>query len=102
MKPLKTVLLTILIASAMIVVTNCSSVKTSEQTAAEPSRPLAKPTPQQAAWQDMEIGIFIHFGLETWQDKESDDETSMKNLRLFNPPDVDVEQWVDVAESIGA
>ena len=65
-------------------------------------RELARPTPQQAAWMDMEIGMFIHFGLETWQDKESDDETSMENLKLFDPPNVDVEQWVDVAESIGA
>ena len=34
---------------------------------------LAKPTPAQAAWQDMELGMFIHFGIETWQDKETDD-----------------------------
>ena len=102
MKPLKTVLLTILIASAMIVATNCSSVKTSRQTAAEPSRPLARPTPQQAAWQDMEIGAMICIGLETWQDKESDDEPSMENVKLFNPSNVDADQWVEAAESMGA
>ena len=33
----------------------------------------AKPTPQQAAWQDMEVGMFIHFAPNTWQDKEGDD-----------------------------
>jgi len=63
---------------------------------------LTRPTPQQAAWQDDEIGMFIHFGLETWQDKESDDETTIENMKLFDPPHVDTEQWVDVAESIGA
>jgi alpha-L-fucosidase len=65
-------------------------------------RELARPTPQQVAWHNDEIGMFIHFGLETWQDKESDDEPSMENLKLFDPPNVDVEQWIDVAESFGA
>ena len=45
---------------------------------------LTRPTPQQAAWQDDEIGMFIHFGLETWQDKESDDETTIENMKLFS------------------
>ena len=102
MIPLKTVLLTILIASVMIVATNCSSIKASEQTAAEPSRSLATPTSQQAAWQDDELGMFIHFGIETWQDKETDDEPVIDNLKLFDPPNVDTDQWVRVAESMGA
>ena len=72
------------------------------QTAAADQVALAKPTPQQAAWQDLEIGMFIHFGLETWQDKESDDETSMENLALFDPSNLDIEQWIDVTESFGA
>ena len=63
---------------------------------------LAKPTPQQVAWQNNEIGMFIHFGLETWLNKESDDEPDLENLKLFDPPNVDVAQWVDVAESFGA
>ena len=33
---------------------------------------LARPTAQQAAWQDCEVGMFICIGLETWQDKEED------------------------------
>ena len=63
---------------------------------------LARPTPSQAAWQNMEIGMFIHFGIETWQDKETDDEPVMENVNLFNPTDVDTDQWVSVAESMGA
>jgi len=63
---------------------------------------LARPTHQQAAWHDNEIGMFIHFGLETWLDKESDDEPASENLKLFDPPNLDVAQWVDVAESFGA
>ena len=34
---------------------------------------LALPTPQQAAWQDDEVGMFIHFAPNTWQDQEYDD-----------------------------
>jgi hypothetical protein len=30
----------------------------------------AKPTPQQVAWRDMEVGMFIHFAPNTCQDKE--------------------------------
>ena len=63
---------------------------------------LATPTPQQAAWQDMEIGMFIHFGIETWQDKETDDEPKMEYTKLFDPTNVDTDQWVDVAGSMGA
>ena len=46
--------------------------------------------------------MFIHFGLETWLDKESDDEPALENLKLFDPPNLNVAQWVDVAESFGA
>ena len=53
---------------------------------------LATPSPEQAAWHDLEMGAMICFGLETWQDKESDDETSMENLKLFNPPNVNTDQ----------
>lgn len=63
---------------------------------------LAKPTPQQLVWQDAEIGMMITFGIETWQDKETDDEPKMEYTQLFDPPNVDTDQWVSVAESIGA
>jgi len=63
---------------------------------------IAKPTPAQAAWQDMELGMFIHFGIETWQDKETDDAPVMENVKLFKPSNVDTDQWVRVAESFGA
>jgi len=29
---------------------------------------LAAPTAGQAAWQDLEIGMFVHFAPNTWQD----------------------------------
>lgn len=64
------------------------------------SRTLAKPTPQQAIWQDCEIGMFIHFGPATWQNQEYDDLSTQ--LQDINPSQLDTEQWAGVAEALGA
>ena len=60
----------------------------------------ARPTPEQVAWQDAEIGMFIHFAPNTWSDKEGDDLSV--SLDRINPRDLDVKQWVRVAKSMGA
>ena len=67
---------------------------------AEKSTALATPTPEQAAWHDLELGMFIHFGLETYQDTETDDFST--KLQDFNPSKLDTDQWVRVAESMNA
>jgi alpha-L-fucosidase len=61
---------------------------------------LARPTPEQAAWQDYEIGMFIHFAPNTWSDLEGDDLSVP--LERVNPTDLDTEQWADVAQAMGA
>ncbi len=61
---------------------------------------LALPTPQQAAWQDFEIGMFIHFAPNTWQDQEYDDLSTP--LEKINPAKLDTDQWVRAAELMGA
>ena len=66
------------------------------QGAAEP----ALPTPDQAAWQDMELGMFIHIAPNTWQDAEGDQRNTP--LDKINPTALDTEQWAQVAESMGA
>ncbi|MFC1738342.1 alpha-L-fucosidase [Planctomycetota bacterium] len=63
---------------------------------------LARPTPAQAAWQDLEIGAMICIGIETWQDKEADDDPKLENLQLFNPTQLDTDQWVRAVEAFGA
>jgi alpha-L-fucosidase len=60
---------------------------------------LALPSAAQAAWQDLEIGMFVHFAPNTWQDREYDDRSTP--LSAINP-DIDTDQWVAVAESLGA
>ncbi len=61
---------------------------------------LARPTPEQAAWQDLEVGMFIHFAPNTWQNQEYDDLSTP--LGQINPEKLDTDQWVAVARSMGA
>ncbi len=61
---------------------------------------LAVPTPAQAAWHDLEVGMFIHMAPQTWQDTESD--TMATPLVAINPEKLDTDQWVTVAQSMGA
>ncbi|OIO02683.1 alpha-L-fucosidase [Candidatus Desantisbacteria bacterium CG_4_10_14_0_8_um_filter_48_22] len=61
---------------------------------------LALPSPAQAAWQDLEIGMFIHFAPNTWQDQHYD--MLYTPLSEINPKELDAAQWVDVAESMNA
>lgn len=61
---------------------------------------MALPTPQQVAWQDFEVGMFIHFAPNTWQDREYDDLSTP--LEKINPDKLDTDQWVRVAQDMGA
>ena len=64
---------------------------------------LAKPTRQQLAWQDTEIGMFLCFGLWTWPIGVTDDLDVLADTQnKFNPTKLDTDQWVKVAESMGA
>jgi alpha-L-fucosidase len=60
---------------------------------------LALPTPDQARWADLELGMFVHFAPNTWQDREYDDHSTP--LSAIDP-DIDTDQWVSVAEDLGA
>ncbi len=61
---------------------------------------LASPSADQSAWQDLEIGMFIHFAPNTWQDKEYDDLSTP--LSAINPAELDTDQWAECAEALGA
>lgn len=61
--------------------------------------PLALPTPAQEAWQDLELGMFVHFAPNTWQDKEYDDLSSAPSDIMAA---VDAAQWADTALALGA
>lgn len=59
-----------------------------------------KPSPQQTHWQDLEFGVIVHFGTNTFLDREWGDGTA--NPGVFNPDHVDPDQWVRAAKSAGA
>ena len=50
------------------------------------------PTPQQLEWQQMEFTAFLHFGINTFTGREWGDGT--ESPKLFNPSELDCEQWV--------
>ncbi|AIY02717.1 hypothetical protein ART_3118 [Arthrobacter sp. PAMC 25486] len=58
------------------------------------------PTPAQLAWQRDALGVFFHYGLNTFHGKEWSDGTLP--AESFNPGALDAEQWVRTAVSIGA
>ena len=60
----------------------------------------ARPTPQQRAWQDLEIGMFVHFAPNTWQDREYDNLSTP--LSEINPASLNTDQWVETALALGA
>jgi alpha-L-fucosidase len=59
-----------------------------------------KPSPQQVAWQDLEFGVIIHFGTNTFLNREWGDGTA--DPKIFNPAQADPEQWVRAAKAAGA
>jgi alpha-L-fucosidase len=59
-----------------------------------------KPSPQQTEWQDLEFGVIIHFGTNTFLNREWGDGTA--DPKVFNPTAVDPEQWVKAAKAAGA
>lgn len=60
----------------------------------------ATPTPAQLSWQHDAMGVFFHYGLNTFHGKEWSDGTLP--AASFNPTELDAEQWVQTAASIRA
>lgn len=61
---------------------------------------LPLPTKQQLAWHDMEFYWFIHFGPNTFTDKEWGHGDEPEDI--FNPTELDCRQWARIAKQSGA
>ncbi len=60
---------------------------------------MVKPTSQQLAWQEAGLTMFLHFGINTFTDREWGDGKEVPNM--FNPTELDAGQWVQVAKDAG-
>jgi alpha-L-fucosidase len=59
-----------------------------------------RPTAAQLAWQQLELGMFVHVGVNTFAGCEWSDGTLP--AASFAPTDLDAGQWVAVAQQMGA
>lgn len=59
-----------------------------------------KPTPQQTEWQDLEFGVILHFGTNTFLDREWGDGTASPTV--FRPTEFDPDQWMRAIRASGA
>ena len=57
------------------------------------------PSPQQLDWQKMELTAFMHFGINTFTDREWGDGT--ENPEIFDPKELDASQWVKTCKEAG-
>jgi alpha-L-fucosidase len=57
------------------------------------------PSPRQLVWQNMEFYGFIHYGVNTYTDREWGD--GSEEPSIFNPTNLDTDQWVMTLKSAG-
>jgi alpha-L-fucosidase len=68
------------------------------QTRSTPLRP--RPSPSQLAWQRDELALFLHFGVNTYTDREWGD--GREDPSIFSPSSLDARQWARAARNAGA
>ncbi len=59
-----------------------------------------RPTARQVAWQELEFTVFVHFGMNTFTNREWGVKGTPASV--FNPTALDAEQWVKTAKMAGA
>ncbi len=53
-----------------------------------------KPTALQRAYMDLELGIFFHFGIRTFNEENRDWDMLQMDLSTFDPKELDCEAWM--------
>ncbi len=64
------------------------------------------PTPQQLAWQQAELGVVFHYDLHVFDNKKYNQAvnriTPTPDYNIFNPQQLNTDQWVQSAKAAGA
>jgi len=77
----------------------CVAILAGQCMAGQPN-PCAIPTPEQIAWHQMEIQMFLCLDPCSWQGREYDNHSTP--LSKINPTKLNTDQWCAVAKSFGA
>jgi len=68
-----------------------------------PEAKLARPTREQAAWQDLELGMFFHYDIPVFQPGWDHRQYETRpEPSLFNPKKLNTDQWMEAAKAMGA
>lgn len=64
------------------------------------------PNPRQLAWQEAELGVVFHYDLHVFDGKRyaqaQNRITPFPDYNIFNPKDLDTDQWIRAARDMGA
>jgi alpha-L-fucosidase len=78
----------------------CSLMAAIPLAAVEPPKPIEPlPSPAQLVWQEDELTLFAHFGVNTFTGRSTG--LGNEDPKLFNPTALDCNQWVRVAKETG-
>lgn len=85
---------------AGLAIVTCDVALAQDRSAVPPPRPLLPiPTASQLDWQRDEMRLFVHFGVNTYSNREWG--TGEENPATFIPVDLDPAQWARVAARTG-
>lgn len=88
------------ILPAIIIITITHSLKSNASHPTPPPLPILPiPTSHQISWQLTEMALFLHFGTNTFTDREWG--TGHADPSVFNPTELNATQWVNVARESG-
>lgn len=67
---------------------------------------IPKPNKQQLAWQEAELGVVFHYDLHVFDGEKygqgNNRISPVPNYQIFNPRDLDTDQWIRAAKAAGA
>ncbi len=67
---------------------------------------IPTPTPSQLAWQEAELGVLVCYELHTFKKdvyvQSRDRKLPVKDVNIFNPTELDTDQWIRCVKDMGA